>query len=280
MPNSYEDRILRVLEYIYDNPEGDLSLDALADVAAMSRFHWHRVFRALTGETCAQAVRRIRLHLAATALVKGKTSIETIGRDAGYPNARSFARAFADAYGASPAVFRKRGRLLPSNPNLNAQGEPMFSTTIRSEPARRLAAIAHKGAYSEIGRSFEAFLALCTARNLWPQMRQLIGVYLDSPDTVPDAELRSYAGATIATADAITLPENMEEVLLPGGKTAVMTYKGPYSGIHAAYGDLFGAWLPQSGEEPADAPCYEIYLNDPHEVAPEELLTEICLPLK
>ncbi|MEM9127216.1 MAG: AraC family transcriptional regulator, partial [Pseudomonadota bacterium] len=70
MATSYEDRVLRVLAYIHENPAGDLSLDALADVAAMSRFHWHRVFRALTGETCAQAVRRIRLHRAAGWLVR------------------------------------------------------------------------------------------------------------------------------------------------------------------------------------------------------------------
>jgi len=53
MPSPYETRILRVLAYIHDNPTADLSLDRLADVAAMSRFHWHRVFRAMTGETCA-----------------------------------------------------------------------------------------------------------------------------------------------------------------------------------------------------------------------------------
>ena len=69
MPNHLETRVLRVLAYIHDNPAGNLSLDRLADVAAMSRFHWHRVFRAMTGETCAQAVRRTRLHIAAIDLV-------------------------------------------------------------------------------------------------------------------------------------------------------------------------------------------------------------------
>ncbi len=39
MPSDYENRMLRVLEHIHANPAGDLSLDALADVAAMSRFH-------------------------------------------------------------------------------------------------------------------------------------------------------------------------------------------------------------------------------------------------
>ena len=52
--NVTENRMIRVLDHIHDNPAGDLSLDALADVAAMSRFHWHRVFRAITGETAAQ----------------------------------------------------------------------------------------------------------------------------------------------------------------------------------------------------------------------------------
>ena len=43
MTNANEKRLLRVLDHIHDNPAGDLSLDALSDVAAMSRFHWHRV---------------------------------------------------------------------------------------------------------------------------------------------------------------------------------------------------------------------------------------------
>ncbi len=42
--HSYDKRISRVIDYIYSNPSADLSLDALADVAAKSRFHWHRVF--------------------------------------------------------------------------------------------------------------------------------------------------------------------------------------------------------------------------------------------
>ncbi|WP_293573437.1 GyrI-like domain-containing protein [Phaeobacter sp.] len=277
MAQSYEDRILRVLTYIYDNPAGDLSLEALADVAAMSRFHWHRVFRALTGETCAQMVRRIRLHRAAMALVQSDQTIEQISCSVGYPNMRSFSRAFAETYGATPGAFRKSGRYLPLEQHVLKKGRPMYPVEIRNEPARTLAAVAHKGPYGEIGRSFQKFAAICASRDLWPQMREAIGVYLDIPDEVPDSELRSFAGAS---TDLAQMPEGLEAVELPAGRMAVMTYKGPYSGIHGAYGDLFGSWLPQAGEEPADQPCFEIYLNDPQVVAPEELLTEICLPLK
>ncbi|WP_298937186.1 AraC family transcriptional regulator [uncultured Ruegeria sp.] len=277
MATSYEDRVLRVLAYIHDNPAGDLSLDTLADVAAMSRFHWHRVFRALTGETCAQSVRRLRLHRAAIWLVQSDKPVAQIAVEVGYPNLKSFARAFSEAYGRSPTAFRKAGQFLPANPHFKTGEYPMHPVTTRTEPARRVVALPHKGAYGEIGKSFEAFSALCESRELWSKVGPVIGLYLDSPDTVPEDQLRSFAGAEYRGDQT---PEGMDDLKIQGGKTAVLTFKGPYSGLHAAYHSLFGNWLPESGEEPADQPCYEIYLNDPRETPPEELLTEICLPLK
>lgn len=277
MAASYEDRILRVLDYIHDNPGGDLSLDQLAHVAAMSRFHWHRVFRAITGETCAQVVRRIRLHRAATWLVQSDRTLVQVASAVGYPNANSFSRAFTLAYGSSPSAFRRAGRLLPAHPDFKTGEYPMYPVTTRVEPARRLAVLPHQGDYAAIGKSFETFGALCEMRGLWPHIGPMLAIYMDNPDVVPAADLRSFAGAEYRGA---ALPEGMQEHQLTGGKTAVLTYKGPYAGISAAYDSLFGNWLPQSGEEPAEAPCYELYLNNPRDTAPEDLLTEICLPLK
>ncbi|MEM7318335.1 MAG: AraC family transcriptional regulator [Pseudomonadota bacterium] len=277
MATSYEDRVLRVLAYIHENPAEDLSLDALADVAAMSRFHWHRVFRALTGETCAQAVRRIRLHRAAGWLVRTDTPVADIALAVGYPNPSSFARAFCEAYSNSPVAFRAAGRFTPAHPDFKTGGYPMHPVKTRTEPARNVVALPHKGAYSEIGHSFEAFAAMCESRQLWPQTGAMLAIYMDIPDDVPQDQLRSFAGAEFK-GDAT--PDGMQALSIPGGKTAVLTYTGPYSGIEAAYNSLFGNWLPKSGEEPADQPCYEIYLNNPRETAPEDLVTEICLPLK
>jgi len=58
-----------------------------------------------------------------------------------------------------------------------------------------------------------------------------------------------------------------------------MHYKGPYSGLAAAYRHLYGVWLPESGEEPSNAPPFEVYLNNPRDTAPEDLLTDVCVPL-
>ena len=113
MANDTEKRMLRVLDYIHDNPAGDLSLDALADVAAMSRFHWHRVFRGITGETAAQAVRRMRMYRASVALVQEQTPLAQIARNVGYPNLASFTRAFTESFAMSPQRLPKPGRTSP-----------------------------------------------------------------------------------------------------------------------------------------------------------------------
>jgi AraC family transcriptional regulator len=67
---------------------------------------------------------------------------------------------------------------------------------------------------------------------------------------------------------------------LEGGPHAVVTHKGPYAQLSQAYDWLYAAWLPTSGREPRNAPPFEVYLNTPQQVAAENLLTEIYLPLE
>ncbi len=278
MTSNHEQRMHRVLDHIHDHPAGDLSLDALADVAAMSRFHWHRVFRAVTGETVAQAVRRIRLHRAAVALLHGNGSLPKIARAVGYPNLASFTRAFTDAYGNSPSDFRSRGNLRPFPPTAIPKEITMYPIAIQSLPQRRLAAMAHTGPYHEIGRAFEKLSASMAARGLFAHAGKMVGVFYDDPASVAPAELRSHAGFELA--DQATLADPLQDVRLPAGRHAVLTYTGPYAGLPAAYDQLYSVWLPASGEEPADSPSFEVYLNSPMETAPDALITEICMPLR
>jgi AraC family transcriptional regulator len=282
MTASYTRRIHRVIDHIHDNPAGDLSLDALADVAALSRFHFHRVFRAVVGETASQSVRRIRLNRAATYLVRDAQSLQTIARLVGYPNLSSFTRAFSDAYGMSPLAFRKRGALRPmlrAHPQLSpTEVSPMFPVDVRPFPALRLAALPHKGAYFEISRAFQKLSAVMASRDLFRNAGRMIAVFYDDPQSVPLDALRSHAGFEIGTN--ATLDPPLEAVHLNGGRHAVLTYTGPYAGLPAAYDHLYSVWLPASGQEPADTPTFEIYLNSPMDTAPEKLVTELCLPLK
>ncbi|MEM1387230.1 MAG: AraC family transcriptional regulator [Pseudomonadota bacterium] len=278
MSAQYEKRLLRVLDYVFDNPAGDMSLDTLAEVAAMSRFHWHRVFHAMTGETCAQAVRRVRLQRASDWLVKTDLPLRDVAKRCGYPNQQSFTRIFSEAYGVTPGAFRKRGEARPFLQKPTKGQSTMFPVDVETHPQRSLAALAHQGSYSEVDGTFEKLSALFTTRDLWQSARGMLGIYYDDPDAVAEADLRSHAAIVLDAPMSVDAP--LEAMELPGGRYAVMHYKGPYSGLLAAYRYLYGEWLPGSGEELGDRPPIEIYLNHPNEVEPDALLTDVCVPLK
>ncbi|MGB1033790.1 MAG: AraC family transcriptional regulator [Primorskyibacter sp.] len=273
----YERRLRRVLQYIHDHPDGDLSLDALAEVAAMSRFHWHRVFRAMTGETCAQAVRRVRAYRASVWLCSTDWSVAEIARRAGYDNAQSFARVFRATFGQTPLAFRRSGAPGALVLTHRTEALPMQTVTIETLKARHLAAMTHIGPYNDIGKTYEQLGAVLGARGLWPRVRGMVAVYYDDPSSVAPEALRSHAGAEI-DAD-FPVPEDLQEVILPAGRHAVLVFKGPYSGLQQAYDYVYGPWLAGSGETPGAAASYEVYLNSPMDTAPSDLLTQICVPL-
>jgi AraC family transcriptional regulator len=196
----------------------------------------------------------------------------------GYPNVASFSRAFAETYGMTPASFRNRGELRPYTRLSQPETLTMHPVQIRTEPARRLAAVPHKGPYFEINRAFQTLSTTMAQRGLFGHAGHMVGVFYDDPQTVPLQDLRSHAGFEISGKVALTPP--LEAVVLHGGRQAVLTYTGPYAGLPAAYDQLYGTWLAASGEEPADAPTFEVYLNSPMDTAPDQLITELHLPLK
>jgi AraC family transcriptional regulator len=277
MSHAYEKRLLRVISHIYANPGGDLSLDALADIAAMSRFHWHRVFRAMTGETVAEAVRRARMYRASAWLITEDWPVADIGARVAYPNPRSFSRAFSDVFGLSPAAFRKRGAPMGA-PGLTMRGtSEMTKVTLHIAPERRLAAMTHRGAYHEIGSAFDKLTAIIASGNLQDKIGEMIAIYYDDPSQTPVADLHSHAAFVLPKG--VPVPKGLDEVKLPAGPIGVLAFRGPYSGLAKAYDHLYCEWLPTSGRELRDAPAYELYHNTPAIAAPDDLLTDVCLPV-
>ena len=102
----YQKRIRDVIEYIHNNVSSDLSNDVLANVAHLSVFHWHRIYRAITGESAAATVKRCRMHRAAAELLVGDDTVAEIGVSVGITDVRSFTRTFKDYYGVAPGQFR------------------------------------------------------------------------------------------------------------------------------------------------------------------------------
>jgi len=129
----------------------------------------------------------------------------------------------------------------------------------------------------EIGTAFDRVFAWATGRGLAGPATRGIGVYYDDPDAVPTRALRSDAG--IAIGRDTTVDGDLRVVELAGGRHAVLHHKGPYAELEKAYRWLYREWLPPSGEDCADRPCFEEYLNNPRALPPEQWLTDICLPL-
>src|SRR5262245_61340544 len=94
----YQARINRVLAYVTASLDADLGVEELARVASLSAFHFHRVFRAITGETIGGLNRRLRLERAGRALRRGEPLID-VALDAGYGSPEAFGRAFREAFG-------------------------------------------------------------------------------------------------------------------------------------------------------------------------------------
>jgi len=106
----YAQRVNRVIDHIRAHLAEDLSLERLARVAAFSPFHFHRIFRAITGETLSAFVQRLRLERAALALVHRRDdSVLTVALDHGFASAATFARAFRGHFGMSATAWRAGG---------------------------------------------------------------------------------------------------------------------------------------------------------------------------
>src|SRR6185295_12090368 len=97
----------RVIDHIRGHLADELSLSRLARVAAFSPFHFHRVFRAITGETVFGFIQRLRIEKAAAALRDHPDHmVLAIALDHGFASAATFARAFRARFGMSATAWR------------------------------------------------------------------------------------------------------------------------------------------------------------------------------
>jgi len=256
----------------------ELDLDRLSEIACLSPHHWHRIYRAVHGETLAATVKRLRLHRAAGDLVRTSLPVEEIARRTGYPNLQSFNRIFKSVFGMPPARYRREGsHKVFQSISEKGLGE-MYDVTMKTLAPRELVGVSHTGSYMGIGRAFETLGGTLQARNLYRPEMKMIGVYLDDPELVPEDKLRSFACMT--EGEHVPAEAPLVHRHLDGGEYAVLRHKGPYADMHKAYQWLYGEWLPHSGREVRDTVMFEEYINNPRDAAPTQLLTDIHLPLK
>ena len=132
------------------------------------------------------------------------------------------------------------------------------------------------GSYEQIPAKIGLFMPEFFKQNLMPA-GNFFGMYLNSPGQVKEEELQWRLGFPIAADSAVAAPLQKGEC--KATKIAVYQYVGPYEKVGDAYGKIF-AYIEQNGYKIA-GPCIEQYLDmDPSAVKPEELRTEINIPVE
>jgi AraC family transcriptional regulator len=273
-PNTYAQRVQRVVDYLAEHLDEDLDLERLASVAYFSPYHFHRIYRGLLGETVGETVRRLRLHRAAIDLLDRELSIERTARRAGYASQAAFTRAFQAEYGEPPARYRGTRRVAELE---QAKDATLYRVELVTLPKLRVAAIQHVGDYQLTSKVFERLMTIAATTGLLTPATRTIGIFHDDPLAVPRDELRCTACITVP--DAFAPVGELTAVHIEGGRYATIIHTGSYSELKTAYDWLYGTWLPGGGEEPRNLPCLEEYLNDPRQVAAKDLETAVMLPL-
>lgn len=304
----YEQRVNRVIDHVRAHLAEDLSLDRLARVAAFSPYHFHRIFRAITGETLSAFVQRLRLERAALALVHHPDeSVLAIALDHGFASAATFARAFRAHFGMSATAWRaggarhwsqphradrkpgkpdrKRGKAAPRRARHGgsraSRKERAMNVTVRELPRHHVAYMRHVGPYGPGGipELWKRFREWADRRGLGGPDTVKLGIGHDDPEVTPPEKCRYDACLVVPEGFAGDRWVNLADV--PGGSYAVAGFVGSPDTIREAWEALYRTWLPGSGYQPDDRPCLEIYRGDP-EVSgrPGTFRCELAMPVR
>jgi AraC family transcriptional regulator len=286
----YAQRILRVLIYIQDHLDEALSLRELADVANVSPYHFHRIFRGMVGEPVLEHVRRLRLERAAHDLTNTEHGVSRIAFDAGYETHEAFTRAFKSAFSASPSAYRKNQRAQrpdsPSNvhyltdrdqlsfdPLTEGVGPMKVELVTRDE--QRVVFVRHIGPYEEVGVAWEKLMTFAVPRGL--MRNACFGHSYDDPDVTDSAKLRY--DACIVVDDEVKPEGEVGVQTITGGTFAKFRHTGSYHNLSTTYAAFFERWLPTSGYEAGKLTSIEEYQNDPRSTPEDQLETDIYIAL-
>ena len=275
----HAERIERVLAHIEAADEGELSLDRLASIACLSPFHFHRVFRLMTGETLADTVRRVRLARSLPDLANPDETVTRAAAGAGYGSSQSYARAFKAATGGSASELRAgrselMARLLRPAPEQSAQS-PMAVEIVSTDPLRLLA-IRNIGAYSELNEIYERLFERVFTHHPMEALAGIYGIWHEDPRFTEATAL--HFDCAIAVGD-LAPPDGIEVLALAGGRHARLRHVGSYQTLHDSIDRLYAAILSREADEIGDQPLFVHYVDDPESRPEAEWRSDIYLPL-
>jgi AraC family transcriptional regulator len=273
----------KALWYVESHLADSLTLDEIAAVGGVSRFHMVRAFGEATGMSVMRYVRARRLTKAARALAKGAPDILTLALEADYGSHEAFTRAFRDHFGVTPEQVRaatcldklklQEPIMMDSTPTTNLQ-PPRFATA----KAMLVAGVGERYNFCDNGGA--------NIPNQWQRFNHRVG---EIPDRVgnlaygvccngDDSGNFDYI-AGVEVLDFSDLPREFARVRIPEQRYVVFTHSEHISTIRRTVSAIWNQWLPQSGLKVADAPNFERY-DDKFDPATGNGGLEIWVPVK
>jgi AraC family transcriptional regulator len=251
----------KALWYIESHLAEPLTLDEIADMSGVSRFHLVRAFAAVTGVPVMRYVRARRLTEAARALAGGAPDILSLALEADYGSHEAFTRAFRDHFGVTPEAVRAATRfdsaklqepIVMNSTALDHLKPPRFET---GKPLL-IAGLGERydceGSAAVPGqwRRFHQTMDAIAGR----VGKVAYGVCCNADDS---GNFDYVAGVEVS--DFSDLPREFQRVRIPEQKHAVFTHSDHISTIRRTVGTIWNHWLPASGIKAADAPSFERY---------------------
>jgi AraC family transcriptional regulator len=251
----------KALWFIESHLAGALTLDEIAGVAGISRFHMVRAFAAATGLSVMRYVRVRRLSEAARALAGGAPDILSLALEADYGSHEAFTRAFRDHFGVTPEAVRSSTRL----DTLKLQEPILMDSTLtdnlqapRFETSKPLLVAGIGERYNHengagIPGQWQRFHQ--SVANIPGRIGKVAyGVCCNGDDA---GNFDYIAGVEVS--DFSDLPREFNSVRIPKQRYAVFTHGDHISTIRRTVNTIWNHWLPSSGLKAADAPNFERY---------------------
>ena len=291
----YVARVNRALDHVLDHLAEPLPLEVVARAAGFSPFHFHRVFKARMGETLREFVGRQRLERALTLMSRRPTrSLTEIALECGFASSSDFSRAFRQRYGVAPSRFdlaawrarhreelvgtvepaRLRPALAPLAPGANPDG---FEVVLRRLPARTVA-------YLRVLDPFRSGGVVPAARELvaWAEARGLAdGRWYGTMWEDPEVVALEHCRYDVAVEVEDVVPDGrVGRHVFPPMLVAELALRGDIALELRALDWLFTTWLPRSGFEPDEQPCFEAWAGRPFAHGTKHFELAVQLPVR
>lgn len=281
----YSQKVHDVLNYIHHHLSDDLNVRLLAEQFGFSFFHFHRILKTYLNEPLGSYINKIRLETAVTLIRYSDMPLSEIALNIGYSDCSAFSKAFSKEFGISPHKFKSNNTIVLNTHidfNLNNSGE--FVSDIRPKIViladRHVIFTKFKGDFTgrEFNKVWDNFWNVVMQNNFLSWKPDVFSVYYDNPFESSVADCR--AECCVATHKMISNSENIGTKTLAGGKYLMLRYKGPHNRLLELNGYILGEWVSKSNYKLRNSPLIERYINNYRYVEPNNLLTEIYIPIE